>query len=279
MRAWLGWLAGGLFVATCGLVSAHPPYVRVLSVGDRSLEPVPDTAVFAHRPQKLSLGLFGYPGASGTLVADLFQAGGSLAIPLVKNIKLEENLTLAESTAVSISLTFPNVQRPTDILARFAMIPANGAAPRIPLGELRFEVFPESLTKELTDLLSPAPDGTAVVVFGPGSNFRRFLAAAKVRFDDAGDDTPSNFEPTLLYLGDITADDQFQQVQDRWALGGRVVVFSLDESLPPGVYTDRAHSGALIHITAPLLENLSDDPRAQNGLIKILHLVTSPTPQ
>ena len=54
--------------------------------------------------------------------------------------------------------------------------------------------------------------------------------------------------------------------------------FAPDENLPPGIYLDRWGPGAIAHVTAPLLDNLADDPRAQLALTKILMLLSRPSP-
>jgi hypothetical protein len=103
------------------------------------------------------------------------------------------------------------------------------------------------------------------------------LTGLHMPFEDGGDGTPDRFDPNRFYFGELATDEQFQQAQDQSA-GARLVLFSPDESLPAGVYAERSPSGALIHVTAPLLDNLNDDPRAQLGFIKIIHLLSAPPP-
>ncbi len=179
---------------------------------------------------------------------------------------------------------FPEVKGRTAIVVHLSglleSIQPNGIRRPTPvvLGDLRFEVYPATVTKDLTDLLQPKPDGSAqIVVFGPGQKLRQFLTGLHVSFEYSGIGTPDRFDPNRLYFGELATDEQFQQAQDRSA-GARLVLFSPDESLPAGVYTDRSSSGVLIHVTAPLLDNLNDDPRAQLGLIKIIRLLSAPPP-
>jgi hypothetical protein len=114
-----------------------------------------------------------------------------------------------------------------------------------------------------------------VVVFGPGQKLRHFLTGLRVLFEDGGTDTPDRFDPNRLYFGELATDEQFQQAQDHSA-GARMALFSPDESLPVGVYAERSHSRIFVHVTSPLLTNLNDDPRAQLGLIKIIHFLSAP---
>ena len=55
-----------------------------------------------------------------------------------------------------------------------------------------------------------------------------------------------------------------------------MAVFAPDLSLPAGVYAEQTPEAVFIRVTLPLLDNLNDDPRAQLGLIKIIHLLTAP---
>ncbi|MEI9997788.1 MAG: hypothetical protein WDO13_00725 [Verrucomicrobiota bacterium] len=96
-----------------------------------------------------------------------------------------------------------------------------------------------------------------------------------VTFEEGGEEIPDHFAPNRLYIGELKGAEQFQQIQDR-APSARILVFAPDDGLPPGVYLDRNGSGALAHVTAPLLDNLADDPRAQLALTKVLTLLSIP---
>jgi len=237
-------------------------------------------AVFGNREQGLNLEMDGVTAQAASLRADLFQVAGGLAMPLAKDIHLKEALTFSNTSPqhLRVSMKFPDVKRRAEVLVRLALIQSAPQSGPIQLGELRFEVFPSSVTKEMTDLLQPKPDSSAqVVVFGPGQKLRHFLTGLHVPFEDAGTGTPDRFDPNRLYFGELTSDEQFQQAQDQGA-GVRLVLFSPDESLPAGVYAEQSNSGTLIHVTLPLLDNLADDPRAQLGIIKIIHLLSAPPP-
>lgn len=244
-------------------------------------------ALFGGSQQKLDLRVGETITLAGTsLRADLYQVAGTLARPIAANLQLEEVFPVAPSSGwtMQVSLKFPEVKGRTAIVVHLSglleSIQPNGIRRPTPvvLGDLRFEVYPATVTKDLTDLLQPKPDGSAqIVVFGPGQKLRQFLTGLHVSFEYSGIGTPDRFDPNRLYFGELATDEQFQQVQDRSA-GARLVLFSPDESLPAGVYTDRSSSGVLIHVTAPLLDNLNDDPRAQLGLIKITRLLSAPPP-
>jgi hypothetical protein len=275
---WLGCCA--LLLGLPHSVSAADP-IRLVSVEGR-VEPAPRMpAVFGNREVTLDLEIESLAGQAGSLRADLFQVAGSLAMPLMKDLHLQDAIafTGAAPQRLRVSMKFPNVEKQAKILVRLSFIQNASPSTSIPLGNLRFEVFPISVTKELTDLLQHIPNGPGppgpIGVFGPGKKLRAFLSGLRVPTEDEGSGTPDRFDPNRLYFGELTDDEQYQQAQDRSA-GARVVLFSPDETLPAGVYAERSESGVLIHVTSPLLDNLKDDPRAQLGFIKIIHFLSAP---
>ncbi len=254
--------------------------VRLVSLEGR-VEPASRLpAVFGNHEERLDLEVDSMAARAASLHADLFQVAGGLAMPLSKDIHLQDGLTFTNASPqhLRVSIKFPGVKERAEVLVRLALF-QNGPQPTpIQLGNLRFEVFPASVTQELKDLLQSKPDGSApVVVFGPGQKLRHFLASLHVSFEDGGTGTPDRFDPNCFYFGELAADEQLQQAQDQ-STGARMVLFSPDESLPAGVYAERSNPGVLIHVTLPLLDNLADDPRAQLGFIKIIHLLSTPPP-
>jgi hypothetical protein len=235
--------------------------------------------VFGNREQQVSLTLGTTFEGPAYLRADLFQIAGNLSMPLASDVHLRDVIFLhviAQNLVFSVKL--PDVKRPTEILVRVSLAPKDTHVSPLHLMDLPYKVFPASVTRELTDLLQPKPDGSIpAVIFGPGQNLRHFLTGLHVSFEDGGVGTPDKFDPTHLYFGELATDEQFQQAQDQSA-GARMVLFSPDESLPEGVYAERSNSSVLVHVTSPLLDNLKDDPRDQLGLIKILHLLSAPLP-
>ena len=271
-----GLICGGMLILPISLAFAAPSVQFGAMVGRIS----PDAAVpavFGNREEGFSIKIDGVGAQSASLHADVFQVADKLAMPLSKDIHLQEGVTFSGTSSQYLwtSMKFPDVKARAEVLVRLALI-QNGTADS--LGDIRFEVFPASVTKDLTDLLQPKGDSAAsVVVFGPGPKLRHFLTSLHVPFEDGGSDSPDRFDPNRLYFGELTSDEQFQDAQDHGA-GARLVLFYHDEALPTGVYADRSSAGALIHVTSPLLDNLNDDPRAQLGLMKIIHLLSAPLP-
>jgi hypothetical protein len=251
--------------------------VRLVSMEGRVQPAAPLPAVFGNCEESLDLEMETAAAQTASLRADLFQVAGSLAMPLMKDVHLQNGLTFsgASPQRLRVSIKFPDVKRRTEILVRLELLQNVPQAIPLPLGDLRFEVFPASVTEELTDLLRPKPEGAPhVVVFGSGPKLRHFFSSLQIPFEDAGTGAPDRFDPNRFYFGELATDEQFQQAQDRSA-GARLVLFSPDESLPAGIYAERSNSGVLIHVTSPL-DNLNDDPRAQLGFIKIIQLLSAP---
>lgn len=273
-----------LVCCACLLVSACSGFaadrVHLVSLEGR-VEPASHLpAVFGNHEEKLNLEVGGVVAQTASLRADLFQVVGGLAMPLSKDIHLQEGIAFvtASPQRLGVSIKFPEVKGRAEILVHLALFPSIQQTTLVPLGDIRFEVFPANVTKELTDLLKPKSDGSSsVVLFGPGQRLRHFLAALHVNFEDGGTGIPDRFDPNRLYFGELSNDERFQQAQDQSA-GARMVLFSPDESLPAGVYAERSNSGVLIHVTSQLLDNLIDDPRAQLGLTKVIHLLSAPPP-
>ena len=279
MNLRLSWLICGAFLLLPIPSAFAAASVKLMGLEGRIAPADRLPAVFGNREQGIGIEIDGVTSPSASLRADLFPVAGAMALPLAKDIHLQEGITLSNNTPqeLHVSIKFPSVKLRMEVLVRLTLLPNAPQASPIQLGDLRFEVFPASVTKELTDLLKTKPDGSALaVVFGPGPKLRHFLTGVHVPFEDGGIGTPDRFDPHRLYFGELSTEEQFQQAQDRSA-GARLVLFSPDESLPIGVYSDQSNSSVFIHVTLPLLDNLSDDPRSQLGLIKIIHLLSTPT--
>ena len=285
MSSHLSWLVCG----ACGalLLGAAPvafgaPSIRVLGFGAEGENQtyVPALpAVFGNREKKLSSCLMGLPMRPPICAPTYFRLQ-RLTMPLVKDVHLKDGITFPNASRQDLMLAvkIPDVKRHTEVLVRLSLVPNGPQARPLHLMDIPFEVFPASVTQELKDLLKPKPDGSApVVVFGPGQKLRHFLTGLHVSFEDGGSGTPDRFDASRIYFGELATDEQFQQAQDRSA-GARLVLFSPDESLPTGVYAERSNSGVLVHVTSPLLDNLDDDPRAQLGIMKIIHFLSTSSP-
>lgn len=234
-------------------------------------------AVFGNHDISLNLEFDDAPSASGDLTADFFQVSGQLALPLNRSTHLQDGITLSTAARkLPVSIKFPDVQQRAEILVRFSLTPRGGVTSSIALGDLRFEVFPATLTREFTGLLQPRTDGTIpAVLFGPGRKLANFLTALKIPFDLAGLDVPDQFEANRIYFGETADEESFaitQEIREKV----RMAVFSPDQSLPAGIYSEQKPAAAFIYVTAPILDNLDTDPRAQLALIKIIHYLIAP---
>ena len=233
------------------------------------------SVVFGDRIEKVSVVIEGSAAEPAAMRADLLQVVESLSMPIAKDLHALDGITFPNriKQVLQGSIKIPEVKKRTEMLIRLTLVP-NGA-PAIYLAEINLVVFPASVTKELTDLLHMKPDGAAqVVVFGPGQKLRQFFTKVHVVFEDGGQETPDRFDSSRYYFGELNSDDQLHEAQDRRA-GARMALFSLDGTVPPGIYSDRSNTGTLINVSLPMLDNLADDPMAQFALIKIIQLLSA----
>jgi hypothetical protein len=254
--------------------------IRVLGSGADGVthEYVPALpAIFGKRDEKISIVIDGVVASPAYLRADLFQVAGKLAMPLAKDLHVREGITFPNGDRQILAgfIKIPEVKRRTEVLVQLALVPNGSPASPIHLMDIRLEVFPASLTRDLTDLLQPGLDGSArVVVFGSGQKLRHFFTVLHVPFEDGGAGVPDRFDADRFYLGELATNEERLSAQDRSA-GARLALFASDDSLPPGIYANRSSTGALININLPMLDNLVNDPMEQLALIKIIHQLSA----
>jgi hypothetical protein len=251
--------------------------VRLLGLADRTAPTPQNPAVFGNRDEILELEIVADATQNASLRADLFQIAGSMAMPLSKRLHLRDGLAFsgASPQRVRVAMKFPEVKERAQILVHLSLFPSGPQAAAISLGDLQFEVFPSDIARELAALLKPKEnEASLATIFGSGHKLRDFFATLRVPFDDGGESVPDRLDPARYYFVEPSDDHQTQDAVDRRA-GVRLVVFAPNESLPLGIYAERSTAGAFIRVTLPLLDDLRTDPRAQLGLIKIIHLLSA----
>jgi hypothetical protein len=235
-------------------------------------------AVFGATEQKMDLDIQGVDLPHGSVTAELFQVAGRLAMPIGRTIVLQDGVNLSATIPrrMAVSIKFPPVKERAEIRIRLSA--AGLPSGPIPLGELRFEVFPRSLSKGITDMLPPLPNGTQrLVVFGAGKKLRPALRAMHLPFEDGGQTLPGIFNRERIYMGDMATHNEQLQARDHSAQA-RLAVFSEDDSLPRGIYATNTIDQIFILVTSPLLDDLVDDPRDQMAFSKIVQLLSSSFP-
>jgi hypothetical protein len=260
-------LLGALALATNAIAG---PMIA-LNPGEAAPNAPQPPAVFGGATRKFDLNIAGFDLKNASVHVDLFQVAGRLAMPMGKTV-VPGNIDCPGR--VTVSVDFPPVKSETDILLRLSATNPSNPTP-VAFGEIRFAVFPNDLARQIATLLPPLPnDQKRLVVFGAGTRLRTALEAMHVPFEDSGADIPAVCEPARIYLGDVTTRDAQQQAQDR-SPGARLAAFSVDDSLPPGMYANRAPNGVFILVSLPVLDHLADDPRGQLVLLKVLQSLTS----
>jgi hypothetical protein len=282
MSLTLSWLVCAALVLLPTSVAFATAPIRVLGFGADGATPeyVPALpALFGNRNEKITISIDGVAAEPAYLRADLFQVAGKLAMPLAKDLHLLERLTFPNGAAQTLaaSIKIPDVKRRTQVLVQLALVPNESPASPIHLTDIRLDVFPASITKELTDLLQPKSDGSArVVVFGSGQKIRHFLSLVHVRFEDDGSGLPDRLDANRFYLGELATKEERLTAQDR-STGARLALFANDDSLPPGIYANQSDTGVLVNVSLPMLDHLADDPLEQLALIKIIRQLSANT--
>jgi hypothetical protein len=278
MNASLAGVACGVLLALASSPARGLEPVRFMGIAGRPEENAPLPAVFSDQKEEIDLEL-DMPSTSSVLRADVFEVAGDLALPLAKGVVLKSGFSFPTASLqhLRVPVKFPDAKRHTVIMLRLACEGTVAQAP-VSLGELKFEVFPVAITKELLDLVRTHPGGpNPVTIFGPGHLLRQFLTDSHVSFNEGGSDVPRQFDPDRLYLGEWPSDSAASPLPETPAEPGHVAIFAPDDSVPPGVYVERSSpAGPLVRVTLPVLSNLKDDPRAQLALIKVIHLLSNP---
>lgn len=243
-------LAGAEKVALRPLVPASEPVLRL--VGGESAEVSFDATV--------------PPGKRTEFRVRLYQLTGALAAPL--GAARELGAADADGT-LTASLPTPTVKVPTEVIAKIdARTAADGRV--VPAGQFRLVLYPRDAIAALGRFAQRIRDeaGLRLGVFGKSDALRAVLADQRVDFRDLGARPPQAATEKLLLLGDAppTEVEALRRGNAR-----RLLVFTDDPSLAPGVYAHIAPESAFAKITLPLLDTLATDPQSLHTFLEILH--------
>lgn len=204
------------------------------------------------------------------IVAGLWQASGSLILPLGEPVALDGQADAHGITPVR--LQFPKLERKARVFVKFAA----KDEPRTTLGLAHVQVYPPFDWAPITRKLKK--DGLRLLVFGEDEALRSFFKAREIEFADNGDHPPARLERDTLAVGALSPKEWLER-KDRLAPegGGLIVFVTADDGLP-GVYTQAAGEGTLTKVTLPVLSRLAHDPRGEDLLFQLIeqHLPTAP---
>lgn len=271
--------------ALCAMIflaaSVHAePAVRVIGLADR---PAQSTAlhVFGGRAVQLSVEVrAAEPARRVNVQASLYQLAGAIAAPVLKDLPVARELAFDASSVRDLPLTvaLPEVRQPAPMELRFTT-QSDGAATWSHAGSARLVVYPSDLLARTRALLAAASAqaGLKLVVLGESANLRAALHLAQIVFDEAVAAAPVSAEPRLLYLSEGPR-EAARTLVDRTPPTARLLLFTSDHALPPGVYWTHRGDGFIAKITLPVLADFEHTPERQWLLLTLLQqaLQTSP---
>lgn len=210
---------------------------------------------------------------SSAIVADLWQVADAVALPLGRGESAAEEASAPDGRGVStMRIAFPEVKRKTQVLVKFFAV----QEPAVEIGRARVWIYPAVNWGPITRRFN---DGNPrLIVFGESEALRVFLKRRGIEFVDQGESPPEGLDAGVVAVGALSA-KAWREVKLRVAPeGGRWVVFVEDAAGLPGVYTTARGTGAITHVTLPVLGGLAEDPRAEDVFLQIIeqHLHSAP---
>lgn len=204
--------------------------------------------VFDDRPASIHLEVKAPIGTGGFIRADVWQVASGIAAPLSADLKIADVLEFNDRTFVIVpaSIPLPKVKYRSELRVRFRLA-LSGNEEMSVFCEARMFVYPKSLPATLKEL--PA----RLAVLGDSPSLRAFLNGENIPFTDAGSALPMSAKEEMIYLTE-------NNVSTRWPEGLRVIVFSTESDLAPGIYSRESQAGFIIKVTLPILDDLSTNP-------------------
>jgi hypothetical protein len=204
------------------------------------------------------------------IVAGLWQASGSISLPLGEPVALDGQADA--HGIVPVRIEFPKLERKARVFVKFTA----KDEPRTTLGLAHVQVYPPFDWAPITRKLKK--DGLRLLVFGADETLRAFFKTRDVGFEDNGDNPPDRLDRDTLAVGALTPKSWLER-KDRFAPeGGGLIVFVVPDDGLPGVYTQAAGEGAITKVTLPVLARLAEDPRGEDLLFQLIeqHLHIAP---
>ncbi len=243
--------------------------VETLCVRGEMVVPTPELHVFGGATVDLDVAVEAPLGSKVSLAYTLYQIARNLSAPLGRDIAVPEPVIFEKQTRrnVRIPITLPDVKRRTEVIVWFRAESADGEKNER-TGQTRLFIYPQDQTEELAVSLERVQKdaGVSLAVFGESKHIRAFLEQSGIPFTDAGSELPPTLKADALYLGEI---DPHALATRRFA-NARIIFFSPDPALPPGVYTTIRGSGLFTKVTLPILDTLATNPQSQLTFIDIL---------
>jgi hypothetical protein len=271
-----------MFAMAVGLVGSalHAEGVSIdLLPPPSSEESVVTRDVFGGSTRVIRLAVDAPLGAKARVTGDLFQLGGSLAVPLGSCLPNGEALMFTDRThrVVDAPISLPEVSRVTRMQARFQAQCDTGSSNVLQVPLL---VYPKDFLASFREgvLAAQSRGGAKLVVLGKSPAIREFFRSQKVSFEDGGAEPLTDPQAGSVYFLQGSADEIARKIPD--ASRGRFVLFVEDSPLLAGVYS--SDSGRFLKVTLSILKELTTNPRNQRTFAAIversLGLATSEIP-
>jgi hypothetical protein len=242
----------------------------VTLAGQEISAPVP--AVWGDRSAMLDLALEAPLGSQLELAYDLSQVAGSLVAPVATRQPLGRvvDFRLATWRIIPVEIPFPKVDHPVKMLLGFS---SSGFS----IGRTFVMVFPREEPGQLAKRLASAgrQSGLRLGVFGESAVLRTFFKEEQIAFEELGSAFPSQFDPDILPIGEMQAEDLLEHALDN--LDGSVLLFIRGSTELPGVIRTITPRRSLTKVTWPILDGLSGNPQSRQFFIDILLQALSPT--
>ena len=178
---------------------------------------------------------------------------------------------------IQASLPLPEVKRKAEILVR-VQARIEGQPNPLPAGAARLFVYPKDLMKEVAATIGQ-PDGESgvqLMVFGKSERIRPFLEAHEIPFSDCGTELPAELNKRALYIGETDVGSLAPHQES--AAGGRIMFFSSEPGILPGVYVSTNRGVSIMKVTLPILDTLATNPHSQQTFAGLLHQSLTPNP-
>ncbi len=258
-------------VSILALLAASLAVVQAGEVTVRPVGPAPEPVlhVVGGEPANLALEITAPKGETAKLRVALFQLATSLAAPLGPPVELGE---IAGAGALDVSILMPDVKVPTILEAR---IEARTEEVFTAAGRFRLVVYPSDAMDRLGRFAKGILEesGLRIGVFGKSDAIRSLLRKRRVDFRDLGARPPDSPADKLFLVGDAATPAEVDSLRRMRAR--RLLVFSDDPTVAPGVYSHVVPEGAFVKVTLPLLETVATDPQSQHTFLEILESMHS----
>lgn len=255
-----------LALMTCTLRSE--PTVEVVGVEGRTAD-ARALHLIGGQPAELKLQMTSPTPGRISFRASLFQLASGIAAPLAKDLPVAVDLGF-DGTSVrpqKFGIIPPEVRHATMMEVRFAAKP-DAAETWQPAGVVRLVVHPADLLPQVKALLSKATEtaGMKLAVIGESTQLKRTLRGANLNFDEV--DAASDAAADTLYLVECDA-GAARALIARTPPEARLLLFTTDPALPPGVYWNQRGAGFTAKVTLPVLANLDHAPDRQTLLLTL----------